>query len=228
SIGDVGAYVAPREQARLLEGQRGCSRHRAAAGVVGRQSGQHPQHRRLARSAAADERHDLAPVDPQGDVGEHVAFAVPLVDVAQFTGDLGSALDGGGHARYLNARRSSARTTASVPMPSSAYTINPKMMMSMRRKSRALLIRNPIPLSALICSARISVNHATANDCRTPTSTCGAALGTMMVRNRCQNEKPSTCAVSNSFGSTWRMAEKVFRYSGKLTPSATSSTLGSS
>ena len=49
-----------------------------------------------------------------------------------------------------------------------------------------------------------------------------------MVRNRCQNENPSTSAVSKSFGSTWRIAEKVFRYSGKLTPSATSSTLGSS
>ena len=33
-------------------------------------------------------------------------------------------------------------------------------MMSMRRKSRALLIRKPIPLSALICSATISVSHA--------------------------------------------------------------------
>ena len=64
--------------------------------------------------------------------------------------------------------------------------------MSMRRKSRALLIRKPIPLSALICSATISVSQAIASDWRSPTSTCGAALGTMIVRNRCQNENPST------------------------------------
>src|ERR1035441_1253520 len=74
------------------------------------------------------------------------------------------------------------------------------MMMSMRRKSRALLIKNPMPLSALICSATISVSHAMANDCRSPTNTCGAALGSMMMRSRCHNEKPRTSAVSNNLG----------------------------
>lgn len=85
------------------------------------------------------------------------------------------------------------------------------MMMSIRRKSRALLTRKPIPLSALICSATISVSHAMASDWRKPTSTCGAVLGTMIRVNRAENEKPSACAVSSILGSTCRIAEKVLR-----------------
>jgi hypothetical protein len=100
--------------------------------------------------------------------------------------------------------------------------------MSMRRKSRALLIKNPMPWSALICSATISVSHAMASDWRSPTKTCGAALGRMIVRNRCHSEKPRTSAVSSNFGSTCLIAEKVLRYSGKLAASATSRTFGSS
>src|SRR5690606_9641520 len=125
----------------------------------------------LARPAASDERDDLAARDPHGDVGEHVVHAVPLVHVAKFAGRRGvrsgAAFGGvrrGGHERYLKARRSSARTTASVPIPSSAYTMSPKMMMSMRRKSRAFMMRKPIPLSALICSATIKVSQAIASD----------------------------------------------------------------
>src|SRR6478735_667778 len=188
----VGAHVAPWKQPGLLKRQRRCTGDRATAGVISRQSGEHAQHGRLPGSAATDQCDDLAAVHADRHIVEHMMVAVPLVHVPQLTCDTDVLCGSQSHVRYPSARRSNTRTIASVPIPSSAYTIRPKMMMSIRRKSRALLIRKPIPLSALICSATISVSQAIANDCRAPTSTWGAALGTMMRWNRCQNEKPST------------------------------------
>ncbi len=120
AVDDVGAHIAPREQPRFLECQRGRPDDLTMAGVVGRQPGQYPQHRRLAGAASPDQRDDLTPVHLHRDVVEDMVIAVPLVDVSQFTCDVCRARCRQCHVRYLNARRSSARTMASVPIPSSA------------------------------------------------------------------------------------------------------------
>jgi len=65
TVAHVGAHRAPREESRLLERQRRRSGDHAFTGVIVRQSRQHPQYGGLARSAAADQRDDLAVADRQ-------------------------------------------------------------------------------------------------------------------------------------------------------------------
>ncbi|SLC99978.1 Uncharacterised protein [Mycobacteroides abscessus subsp. massiliense] len=60
--------------------------------MVSGQSGQHPEHGRLAGAAATDQRHDLTAADPQRDVVEHAVAPVPFGHRSQFSRSRGGVL----------------------------------------------------------------------------------------------------------------------------------------
>ena len=106
--------------------------------------------------------------------------------------------------------------------PRTAYASRPTTITSVCRKSRALLIRKPRPALAFTCSATTSASHATPSDCRRPTRAPGSAPGSRMWRTRSAASAGPWRRRRTDRGRCRGAPPTRLRYSGIITPSATS------
>jgi hypothetical protein len=113
--GDVAYDGKPRDEPGLLERKGEPVVDLDGAAVLVGQPGQHPQQRRLARTAAPDQRHDLPVVDVKLDAVEDDPITELLAEPRDSRDRPGRRR---GHDRFQrSARRSNARTIESVSRP---------------------------------------------------------------------------------------------------------------
>src|SRR5690606_25489511 len=190
---DVAQHPLPRQQARVLEDDRDLLGHvdHARAGDTVVEPGQGPQQRRLARAAAAQQRHELAGTDLQVQFGQDFAA---VEGPRQALGARPGGRDQSSSVRrHDSALLCTSRTTPSETRPSSPYRTRPTMMTSVCPYEPANCIVYPMPAVALTCSTTTRESQAEVTANRMPSRKPGSAPGRMILPTNgpCPNRRVS-------------------------------------